>query len=134
VSARLVLVVMSAATFGLAGGCPGVPIPSDLDSGITGTVLAGPQCPVVGPNTGPECEDKPLAATIVVRSADGRTAVTRFTSDANGEFRVPLYPGSYVLDPQPVSPNGLPFGQPQSVEVAAGQFTDVTIQYDTGIR
>ena len=133
-SARLVLVLLSAAAVGLAGGCPGPAIPSDLDSGITGILLAGPQCPVIGPDSGPECDDKPLAATVVVRSADGRTEVTRFTSAADGEFRVPLYPGSYVLDPQPVSPNGLPFGKPQNVEVAAGQFADVTILYDTGIR
>ncbi len=128
---RLTLATVVAATLGLAG-CP-VPIPSNLDSGIAGTVLAGPQCPVIGPNSGPECDDKPLAATIVVRSAAG-VFVTQFTSDADGQFRVPLFPGSYTLEPQPVSPSGLPHGVPQTVEVQAGQFTEVTIEYDTGIR
>jgi hypothetical protein len=129
--ARLTLLLVVMATLG-PGGCP-VPIPSNLDSGITGTVLAGPQCPVVGPNSGPECSDKPLVASIVVRSAAG-LFVTRFTSDASGQFRVPLVPGSYVLDPQPVSSSGLPRGVPQTVEVEVGQFTEVTIMYDTGIR
>ncbi len=130
-NARLPATAAVVAILGLTG-CP-APIPSDLDSGITGTVLAGPQCPVIGPNSGPECNDKPLAATIVVKSAAG-VLVTQFTSDADGQFRAPLFPGTYLLDPQPVSPSGLPRGVPQTVQVAAGQFTEITIQYDTGIR
>jgi hypothetical protein len=130
----LALIVLSGVTLVLLGGCPGVLIPSNLDSGITGTVLAGPQCPVIGPNSRPECNDKPLVATIIVRTADLGLEVTRFTSDANGQFRVPLYPGTYELDPQPVSSTGFPIGHPQTVQVVAGQFTDVTIDYDTGIR
>jgi hypothetical protein len=127
----LTIAVVVAATLGLAG-CP-LPIPSNLDSGIAGSVLAGPQCPVIGPDSGPECNDKPLAATIAVKSAAG-LLVTQFTSDANGQFRVPLFPGTYLLDPVSVSPCGLPRGVPQTVTVAAGRFTDVTIEYDTGIR
>ncbi len=130
-NARMALMLVAAGMVGVAG-CP-VPIPGNLDSGIAGTVLAGPQCPVVGPNSGPECDDKPLAATIVVRSTAG-LLVTQFTSDASGEFRVPLFPGTYLLDPQPVSASGLPHGVPQTVTVDAGQFTEVTIEYDTGIR
>ncbi len=97
-------------------------------------MLAGPQCPVVGPGTDGQCADKPLAATIVVKSAATGLPVTQFTSAADGTFRVPLYPGTYELDPQSVSPSGLPRGEPQTVAVVAGQFTDVTIHYDTGIR
>jgi hypothetical protein len=129
-NARLTLLLVGAGTLGLAG-CP-LPIPSDLDSGITGTVLAGPQCPVVDPNN-PACADKPLAATIIVRTPGG-LLVTQFTSDDSGQFHVPLFPGTYTLDPQPVSASGFPRGVPQTVTVEAGQFTEVTIEYDTGIR
>jgi hypothetical protein len=131
VETRLMLSLVIGVTLGLAG-CP-TPIPSNLDSGVTGTVLAGPQCPVIGPNSGPECADKPLAAMIVVKSATG-LFVTQFMSDADGQFRVPLFPGHYTLDPQPVSPSGVPHGVPETVAVLAGQFTEVTITYDTGIR
>ena len=127
---RSVVTLIAAATLGLAG-CPG-PIPSDLDSGVAGIVLAGPQCPVVGPDSGPECDDKPLAATIVVRSAG--FFVTQFTSGVDGRFRVPLFPGHYTLEPQPVSASGFPTGVPQTVTVEGGQFTDVRVMYDTGIR
>jgi hypothetical protein len=116
--------------FALAG-CT-VPIPDNLDSGIVGTVLAGPTCPVVRPDY--DCNDRPLSATIIVRSAATKIEVTRFSSDANGNFRVPLYPGTYELDPQPGSPGGLPASSPQTVEVKQGVFTEVAISYDTGIR
>ncbi len=130
----LMSITLLAALLSAAPGCQDLPIPADLDSGITGAVVAGPQCPVVGPDSGPDCADQPLAATVVVKSADSRLEVTRFTTGADGRFRVPLYPGQYWLDPLPVSPTGLPLGKPRSVTVVAGQFTEITVQYDTGIR
>ena len=48
-----------------------------FDSGI---VLAGPRGPVVTPDSGDDCADKPLVATIVVRENDTGRELTRFTS------------------------------------------------------
>ena len=129
---RLLPVVITVVPFVVAAGCGLGPIPEDLSSGIAGIVLAGPQCPVV--QEGSDCNDKPLATTIIVRSAATGREVTRFTSDIDGSFRVPLYPGTYELDPQPGSASGLPYASPQTVKVQADAFTDVTILYDTGIR
>ena len=105
-----------------------------LQSGIEGIALAGPQC--AGPQpavVSPDCEDKPVSATVVVYEEGGLLEVTRFTTGADGRFRVPLAPGVYRLDPQS-DPSGFPFGSPQTVTVTAGGFTDVTIRYDTGLR
>lgn len=113
-------------------GCGVIPIPADLDSGITGIVLAGPQCPVVGPDSGEECDDQPYQATVIVRSQLG-IEVARFTADEAGEFRVPLYPGNYTLDPLP-GENGLPSAQELTVTVEEGAFAEIMILYDTGIR
>ncbi len=132
--ARFTLVLFLAGSAYLAGGCPAISLLGNLDSGITGIIQAGPQCPVIGPNSPPDCQDKPLAATVIVRSAATGLEITRFQSAADGTFSVPLPPGSYVLDPQPGSPSGFPHAAPQNVEVQAGQFTNVTIEYDTGIR
>lgn len=70
----------------------------------------------------------------MVKTAGGLRVVTRFTSHANGEFGQPGYPGHELLAPQPVSPGAFPIGTPQSVQVEAGEFTNATIHYDTGIR
>ena len=123
------LTIVCLFTFLAFKGC-GAPVPSNLDSGITGVVQAGPTCPVVRP--GFDCADKPIVATIIVRYASTGLEAARFTSDADGTFRVSLFPDTYVLDPQPAGYIGTPPNQ--SVIVQSGAFTDVVIEYDTGIR
>jgi len=112
--------------------CSTQSIPVDLGSGIEGTMLAGPQCPVVGPGI-VGCEDKPYQGTVIVKAANSLLGVTRFTADAAGYFRVPLYPGTYLLEPVPGA-NGFPHAAEQTVEVKEGAFTQVAISFDTGIR
>ena len=99
------------------------------ENGIEGMVVIGPNCPVE--QIGTECPDQPYQAMVRVMDENGRE-VTSFTSDSDGRFRVTLEPGTYTLQPE----NGNPFPQAdsQTVTVEAGQFTQVTIQFDSGIR
>ena len=97
--------------------------------GIEGQVLIGPNCPVVQVNS--PCPDQPYQATISVLDQNG-SEVMQFQSDGQGLFRVSLVPGAYTL--VPLSPNALPYAQEQTVMVVSGQFTQVTITYDSGIR
>lgn len=101
-------------------------------SGIEGQVLLGPNCTVVRPND-TTCVNKPYQATLVVLTTSGQE-VTRFSSDENGNFRVNLEPGDYVLRPEP--PNGAfsPRGRDQPFSVLAGQFTKLMVTYDSGMR
>ena len=100
----------------------------DGTSGIRGRALSGPQCPVE--IEGSPCPDRPFQGTVVATDADDE----RFTAetDAQGRFELPLAPGTYevsiVSDSQP------PFAKPQTVEVAPGTFTRITVAVDTGIR
>jgi hypothetical protein len=129
---RLMACVLSLMAVALMPACVSQAIPPGLDSGIEGTMLVGPQCPVVGPGT-TGCEDKPYQGTVSVKTADGLLEVTRFTADADGRFRVPLYPGTYLLVPISGA-NGFPHAAEQTVEVNQGVFTEVAISFDTGIR
>ena len=99
-------------------------------SGIEGLVTIGPVCPVERIDT--PCPDKPYQATIVVKN-EGGDEVARELSGKDGRFRVALAPGSYTLAPQSGS-GGLPFAKEQQVEVQAGAFTTVGVQFDSGIR
>ena len=103
--------------------------PTPRGSGIEGQVLLGPMCPVV--QQGQECPDQPYQATLTVKSLDG-VQVTQFKTDEQGRFQVPLVPGQYILHPE--SPNGLPFAGDQSFVVETGKFTQLTVNYDSGIR
>jgi len=103
--------------------------PTPRGSGIEGQVLVGPACPVV--QQGQECPDQPYQATLTVYSPNG-LQIAQFQTDAQGHFRVPLVPGVYILHPE--SPNGIPFASDQSFTVETGGYTQITVNYDSGIR
>ncbi len=101
-----------------------------LDSGIYGQVTIGPMCPVVQENN--PCPDKPYQATLTVLTTTDHGKVVQFQTDANGNFRVVLVPGQYILHPE--SPNVMPHASDIPFTVEAHQFTQVNVVYDSGIR
>jgi hypothetical protein len=125
-----VLGLALAAVLNLGGCGPGTQTGSPaLDSGISGLTVAGPQCPVE--IAGQPCPPKPVSARVAVQDAAGQQ-LTAFDSDAQGRFRLPLSPGAYVLvssgDP------GGPLLKPVQVTVLAGQYVELQLMLDTGIR
>ncbi len=112
----------------LVGACSPLN-PTPVDSGIQGQVSIGPLCPVV--QEGMDCADKPYQASFTVLTSKGKE-VTRFQSDANGIFEIALSPGDYILRPE--SPNVMPYAAEQPFTVLAGQFTQLIVSYDSGIR
>jgi hypothetical protein len=103
--------------------------PAPRESGIQGQVLMGPMCPVAQQGQG--CPDQPYQATITVNSPNGGT-ILQFQTDGAGHFKIPLAPGEYILHPE--SPNGIPFAADQSIVVGASQYTQIVVNYDSGIR
>ncbi len=131
---RILLVFALVAIASLLAACDSdeeaSPSPS---SGIRGIVLLGPQCPVFQENS--PCPDEPLQATIDVYTADRSRKVDSVTSADDGRFSLALAPGDYYLEPLPPDPDSpLPVGSPATVTVPSGNWTEVTISYDTGIR
>ena len=120
--APIVLLILACALFA-------TPVPTD--SGITGKALLGPMCPVV--IEGQECPDQPYQATITVKDLEGRKIV-EFQTDEQGNFKVPLAPGEYILHPETPQDAPLPFANEQSFTVLAGEYTRLVVQYDSGIR
>lgn len=100
-------------------------------TGISGKVLLGPSCPVQKDPPDEQCNDKPYQATIVVNDAGGLRKITEFKSNANGEFRVSLPPGQYLLE----SPSSLPPTlSPQRITVTEGKYLEIILTFDSGIR
>ncbi len=106
-----------------------------ISSGIYGQVTIGPTCPVVrvGEDEG-SCADKPYPATLVVKSQDGSNVVAEVRSGSDGQFKLDLAPGEYLVVPLLSPGHLLPSTQPQPVTVTADTYTKVDIGYDTGIR
>ena len=109
---------------------PTTPTPM-VSSGIEGYVTQGPVCPgpaVIGDTS---CEDQPYQANITILDGNN-TQIAQLLTDNNGYFKITLKPGSYILRPE--SGKLFPIAADQIVEVLEGQFTQISIQYDTGIR
>ena len=120
-------VVGGCGNFGVVVNTPPPP------SGIRGSVVLGPTCPnppSVGPDGQVPCLT-PYAAQLVVLDGEGKV-VTRATSAADGTFQVDVPPGDYVV--APATTDSYPIAQPVSVQVVAGNYAEVQINYDTGLR
>jgi hypothetical protein len=103
-------------------------------SGVSGTVTAGPTCPVVTNPPDPACAERPVAGAVLVIRDRGGSELGRVTSAQDGSFAFQLAPGAYQLVPQPVE--GL-MGTAAPIDFkvgAAKPMTEVQVSYDTGIR
>jgi hypothetical protein len=104
------------------------------ETGLRGLVVAGPTCPVetIPPQSGCEAH-RVEGAVLVIQDADGNE-VARAMSAADGTFQLVLAPGAYRIVPQPVE--GLMGTAAESTfRVELGEpWSDLTIEYDTGIR
>ncbi|MFH0915061.1 MAG: hypothetical protein V1912_01265 [bacterium] len=99
------------------------------DGGVVGEVRIGPLRPVEQPGVE---NTAPYAADLVVKSVPQGKAVAEARSGDDGLFRIVLAPGDYLLEPENGDP--LPRAEPQTFTVVRGRFTEVHVEYDSGIR
>lgn len=105
----------------------------DGRTGIGGTALAGPVCPVERVPPDPACAPRPVAgATIVIRDGSG-SEIARTVTAADGWFFVELPAGDYLVEPQAAEGLMGTAGR-QDVRVVDGSAAQVQVEYDTGIR
>ncbi len=123
------VVLMALASLGLAacGLRPSAP----PNTGVEGVMIIGPTCPVQ--RIDQPCPNRPFAGEVSVRDGSG-SHVADVHADAGGHFRVDLAPGTYQLVPASPHSGVPPLGKPQTVTVVSGLYTDVTIEFDSGIR
>jgi hypothetical protein len=122
----------------LVASC-GVQQPGDggtgsADSGVSGVVHLGPQCPVE--TVDEPCDDKPAANVTVTVSEQmpgesytaGKEVATGKT-DADGAFRIEVAPGEYVV----TATAGM-FCELMDARVTKGEYAVIDVPCDTGIR
>ena len=107
---------------------------AEIPSGVTGLVHLGPQCPVE--IVGEPCMDQPAphVALTVSEQIPGESytagkVVARGTTDADGNFRIAVAPGEYVV----TAGAGMSC-ELMDARVSKGAYADVDIPCDTGIR
>ena len=109
--------------------------PAGGPPGVTGTVTAGPVCPVETVPPKPECAPRPVAGAVIVATDAGGQEVGRATTAADGSYQM------IVGETGTVTISALPVGglmrapAPVSVTLASPSVTErVDLEYDTGIR
>jgi hypothetical protein len=71
---------------------------------------------------------------LIILSQDGKKEIAQVTADGNGNYRIALPPGDYILDAQGRPPKGHVRAKPQRFAVASNQIAHVDMDIDTGIR
>ncbi len=101
---------------------------------MSGQVLLGPTCPVEA--EGQPCEDSPatdVAVTVHEPSGSDPTTPGEAVADGrtgdDGRFRIDLDPGDYLVTAEA----GM-YCEPVPVAVVAGEYAEVDVHCDTGIR
>jgi hypothetical protein len=102
-------------------------------AGVKGVATAGPIRPVEVPGIP---NTRPLqGAIMVIQPAGGGAEIARAKTDSKGRFEIVLAPGSYRLVPLPPNPQAvLPRAEPMEFKVAEGKFTELKVEFNTGIR
>ena len=70
---------------------------------------------------------------LIILSKDRKKEIARVTADGNGNYRVKLPPGDYLLDVQGRAP-GHVRAKPQPFTVVSNETVRVDMNIDTGIR
>jgi hypothetical protein len=71
---------------------------------------------------------------LFILSQDGKKEIARVTADGNGNYRLALPPGDYILDVQGRPPKGHVRAKPQPFTVTSNQIARVDMDIDTGVR
>lgn len=101
-------------------------------SGISGLTVVDIGCPTL--TTASSCPTQPIGARLQFTRQDSGVAVVELQTADDGTFTVELPPGRYQILPSNLDGAPLPSAEPLAVDVVDGQFTQLTIQFDSGIR
>jgi hypothetical protein len=118
----------------LLTACSSTPAPQSSGT-LEGHVTIGPQSPVIrkgDPGATPTPEAY-AAWPIIVYQPDGKTEVARTTAGADGNYRIELPAGKYIVDTVHRGVGGAA-ALPKEIEITVGGTTRLDIDFDTGIR
>ncbi len=99
---------------------------------LTGAITLGPVSPVERPGIKPALVPAPGVKLLILTPA--RQEIAAVTTDAGGQFRVDLPPGTYQVKMAPRKGKEFTKDLPATVTITPGQETRLDIRLDTGIR
>jgi hypothetical protein len=102
-----------------------------ITTGIEGKVYRGPINPVeiLGVDN-----NAPFSALFHVYDHDQKHLITSFNSNAEGQYKVMLVAGNYVIKPDVTAPLMHPSGQIKYITLINSGILSLDLFFDTGIR
>jgi hypothetical protein len=97
-------------------------------------ILAGKDVELADGNQSKFSDGNYAEYPLIILSQDGKKEIARVTADKNGNYRLALPPGDYILDVQGRLPKGHVRAKPQRFTVISNQVARVDMHIDTGIR
>lgn len=104
---------------------------TSVSSGIHATVTIGPTCPVMRIPPDPACADRPYKADFKITKKGSLFSKT-VSSGSDGILNIELSPGEYIISA--VLKNVMPRLSPVAFTITQGKVTELTLQFDSGIR
>src|SRR3989344_2112098 len=105
--------------------------PEKISSGIHVMVTIGPTCPVMRFPPDYQCADRPYKADFKITKKNSLFPKT-VSSGSDGILNAELSPGEYVISS--LGKNMMPSLSPVEFMVTEGKITELTLQFDSGIR
>ncbi len=125
-------IILAAAIFGIIfiAGC----VAEGQKGTLSGHVTIGPLCPVEPCNvTQEQIEASYASRKILIYDASGQSVLEQVSIDKNGNYRIELNAGNYVVD-IPHTGVGGSSDLPREIKIGAGKTITLNIDIDTGIR
>lgn len=107
-------------------------VTAQSESGIEGNAVISPAHP--GPIREGQSETAPFQTTLVILRASDGSEVKRVETGSDGRFRAVVPPGTYLVGPPAGTGRRLPRAGQETVTVVSGRFSQVTINFDSGMR
>lgn len=101
------------------------------NGGVKGTATIGPICPVEQDPPDQSCADRPYQATVSIKNQVGKVVINS-KINADGSFQFDLPPGIYIIEN--ASSSVMPTLSPAQVTVETNKYTEINLQFDSGIR
>lgn len=105
--------------------------PGVLEGHLTITSLKAVQPDEATPSKGTSADYG--SYPLLILSKDGKKNIREMTADKDGNYRVSLPPGDYVLDAKGRAPKGIR-AKPKPFTIVAQQTVRVDFDLDTGVR
>jgi hypothetical protein len=124
--ARLISVCLFSVVTGMATEPPGF-----VEGHVK--ILSGKEVELADGNARAITAENYAQYPLIILSEGGKKEIARLTADGNGNYRIALQPGDYVLDVQGRA-RGHVRAKPQRFTVVSNHTVRVDLDIDTGVR